>query len=123
MVNAELSIREDEIGKNLRSVRRKITSLKDRLDRHYEALEAKVLSMKDVAPRIKELSNLISDAQAAEFELLEQQELSQIASVSEHEVLQYALDSEDTLEDCGVPERRRFLSSFIERIWVSDQGI
>ena len=97
--------------------------LNERLARHYDALETDALAMKDVAPRIQELTRLISDAQVSEFGLLEQQELSEHASVSEREVLQYARNLKDTLGRCSVADARRFLSSFIEKIWVDSDGV
>ncbi|MFC2095085.1 recombinase zinc beta ribbon domain-containing protein, partial [Candidatus Bipolaricaulota bacterium] len=123
MVNAELSGQSAELGNRLHHVRGELKGLNERLARHYDALETEALAMKDVAPRVKELTRLISDAQVTEFELLEQQELRQHASVSEREVLLYARDLKDTLGRCSVADARRFLSSFIEKIWVDADGV
>ena len=123
MVNAELSGQSAELGNRLHHIRGELKGLNERLARHYDALETDALAMKDVAPRIQELTRLISDAQVSEFGLLEQQELSEHASVSEREVLQYARNLKDTLGRCSVADARRFLSSFIEKIWVDSDGV
>jgi len=123
MVNEELREGETAIQERIVVVRQELENLAKRLDKHYEALETGALSIADSATRIREVKSTIEDLQAAEFKLLEEQELDNFNRASEKEVLSFAEDLRSTLSKGDVGQSRLFLSSFVEKINVKKKKV
>lgn len=123
MVNDELKQRATVAKQNLERVEAQLRGLRQRLDRHYEALETQQLTIEDLAPRIRTLRESIASLEEKKLKILESMEDGARPKVDLERVLRYAKRLKQTLKMGTFQERKAFLAGIIKKIVVDEKTI
>ena len=123
MVNEELAQSARAVEQNLGRVDAQLRGLRQRLDRHYEALETGQLAIEDLAPRIKTIRESIAALEEKRLGMLESMEETTIPKVDIERVLHYAKGLRQTLRTGTFQERKAFLAGIIKEVTVDDENV
>ena len=74
--------------------------------------------MDNIAPRIKKLSNEINSLESEQKGLETKLNEEEIPQYSEEEIKPYVEDLQNTLQLGSLMERKSFVRSFVEKIWI-----
>lgn len=96
---------------------REIAKQQRKLDNLYAALETGKVEINDLAPRIRELRELIDQLQGQKM-LSSQRTYRPVASLTRPHLKAYVHDLRSLLAEGSVFERKRFVGSFVKRITV-----
>lgn len=119
LVNDELKKLKEESGSRVKHLEGMILEKTKKRDRLYEAIESENLDLSDVAPRLKQVNEEISELKKQQDQLglkIREQEFP----VADDKTLKpYVEDLYQTLSKGSLFERKSFIRSFIKRIEVS----
>ena len=119
LVNEDLEQRQTELDGKLDRCRHALKGTQARLDRHYQALETGALAIVDVAPRIRELRDTVSNLEEEELSLITARDQGGELAVEAQRVLQLGMDLRETLRTGSFEEQRAFLGALVTEIRVS----
>ena len=123
LVNDEMDATTSEKRQQLDTVVAELTDVHRRLDSLNEALETKMLSIEDLAPRIQALRHREDQLQAAKLDLEKAFTERKIALADADLVQKYAEDLRELLNSSPLVERRTFIRSFVKDIEVTGNEV
>ncbi len=119
LVNIDLDTAHSHCKDRIDEIDLELNDVQDRLNRLYDVLETKKLSLDDLAPRIKELKarqNKLSDERI-------QNEANMVLEGAQHVDLEtvkaYAEDLRSLLEEGDFVQSKAFLRSFVKKIIIN----
>ncbi len=118
LVNKEFGILKKEFVSKLTYIKNSISDKKKRINKLFDALETTELDMNEIAPRIKQLSDEINSLESEQKGLETKLNEEEIPQYSEEEIKPYVEDLQNTLQLGSLMERKSFIRSFIEKIWI-----
>lgn len=84
----------------------------------YEGIETSMLNLPDVAPRLRELNQEISDLEQQKAKIIETHQNGDGLKIAEEKIKPYIDDLQEMLTEGSIAERRGFIRSFIKTISV-----
>ena len=118
ILNEDVDTSKKENQTKLNIIEKEISDKKARRKKLYESIETTVLDLHDIAPRLKELNNKISELEEKK-ELLElESSQNKIPKFSITELKNYIEDFHHILIEGSIAKRKAFISSFIKKIWI-----
>jgi hypothetical protein len=121
LVNEELVSYRSDMNSNLQAVEAQVKEVTQRLDRLYEVLETGKVSLDDLAPRIKSLSERRDELERTRTQF-EQQTMSGAAHTLDCEAVKdYLGDLREVLQFGTMSEQKTVLRSFVRSI-VKDEA-
>ena len=84
----------------------------------YEGIETAMVSLPDVAPRLKELNQEIADLEQQKAKIIETHQNGEGLKIAEDKIKPYIDDLQEMLMEGSIAERRGFIRSFIKTISV-----
>jgi len=123
LTNEELIQTYSEERERLEYLRDQITELDNRLGKLYDALETGDFKRRDLAPRIKALSQKKEELQQAKAEVEETLHYKAMDIADPQMVQDYANDLRNLLAKSSITEQRSFIKSFVQTIEVDDSEL
>ncbi len=123
LVNEEIDTANDSCCEKLTTVGAELKDVKQRLNRHYEALESGKLAQDDLAPRIHELRDREKALQVTKWELEASVSASKAHLADELSVKESLEDLRGMLTDSPLCERRSFIRSFVKEVRVTGDEV
>jgi len=118
MVNEELGVSLKSTKDDTENAKQRITHIKSRLERHYDALETKSLDLHDLAPRIHELREDLDHAEKRLRELETRQQASQLIVLPREAIKQYVTKLQETLRRGTLAEKKQILAGILRSVTV-----
>jgi len=123
LVNERLSQLQIDEKALLEGAQQRITGLRKRLQRNYEALESGLLDLEELAPRIRELRQDIRDAERDQDKIAARQSEREATAVTLEAVIPYAQKLRSTLQIGSFRERKKFLAGLISCVHVGRESV
>ena len=122
-VNEDLDIANASYKERLDTVDTELRDVNSRLLKLYDVLETKVLSLSDLAPRIKELRSRQDELLKIRVLVEADMTLHGVQHVNMEQVKEYANDLRILLTETDIARSKSFLRSFIQKIVIhGDRG-
>ena len=112
-----------EQRRRLASITAEIDRINSRLQRLYDALETGMLSLEDLAPRIRQLRKHQEQLQATRWELETALSDKKVELADEETISEYALDLRSLLSRGLLAERKAFIKSFVKEVEVTGKQV
>ncbi|MFC1995161.1 recombinase family protein [Chloroflexota bacterium] len=119
LVNEEIDTANGSHYEHLGTIDAELKDIKQRLTRHYEALESGKLIQDDLAPRIHELRESEKALQVTKWELEASASASKVQLADERLVREALEDLREMLNDSPLCETRAFIRSFVKEVKVT----
>jgi site-specific DNA recombinase len=119
LVNAEIASLAGELSSKLRVVDMEFKDIDSRLGKLYDALETGKLSLDDLSPRIKELTNRRAELTKVRVQIEADMVLHGAHQTDLDEIMEIARDLRQLLRDAEFTERKTFLRTFVKRIEIN----
>jgi site-specific DNA recombinase len=124
LVNEEIASCNGGNFERIAAVDAELRDIKQRLARHYEALEAGKLTQDDLGSRIHELREREKALQVTKWELEALVSTSKVQLADEQAVKESLADLREILNSSPICETREFIRSFVKEVKVtSDQVV
>jgi site-specific DNA recombinase len=118
LTNDELAHSSCTYQEKLSTVGKKLKSIREKLDKHYDALETGLLDINDLAPRIKDLKEQVAALEDSELEIQMAMEEHEDTTLDNNEVLSFVSDFKSLLRSGSILEQKSFIKAFVKKITV-----
>jgi len=123
LVNEEMDASAGEYRKRLDTVIGEISTVNQRLERLYDALETGALHLADLAPRIQELRHRQEQLQMTRIELEALLSDRKVELADIETVKSCVEELKNTLDDTSITERRSFIKSFVREVRIAGSEV
>jgi len=123
LVNEEIQTASMEQRRRLASITAEVDRINSRLQRLYDALETGMLSLEDLAPRIRQLRQHQEQLQATKWELETTLSDRKVDLADEETIWEYVLDLRSLLSRGSLTERKAFIKSFVREVEVTGKQV
>lgn len=123
LVNEEMQTASIEQRRHLASIAVEVDRINSRLQRLYYALETGVLSLEDLAPRIRQLRQHQEQLQTTRWELENALSDKKVELADEETMSEYVLDLRSLLSRGSLTERKAFIKSFVREVEVRGKQV
>ena len=123
LVNEETDSLSEECREQLETIERNITDINHRLERLYDILETRKVSLEDLMPRIQQHKYQLEKLHStkAELEMKLNQRRIELADVET--VTTYVEDLHNLLSESSLAERKSFIRSFVKEVKVKGKEV
>jgi site-specific DNA recombinase len=123
LVNEELIASHKGLRERLKVIDDELNDVRSRLSKLYDTLETGMLSVEDLAPRIKELKERRDKLGEARVQAEADAVLSEVQIVDLKIVKPYVEDLRSLIDEASSSKRKAFLRSFVKRITVDGDKV
>jgi site-specific DNA recombinase len=123
LVNEELMTSHKGLKERLKVIDDELDDVRSRLSKLYDTLETGMLSVKDLAPRIKEFKERQDKLTQSRVQAEADSVLSEAQLVDLNIVKAHVEDLRSLLDEASTSKRKAFLRSFVKRIVVDEDKV
>jgi hypothetical protein len=121
--NEALDVANKKSKERVEVIDKEIEQWDGRLERLYDFIETKTIEPARMAQRIAEVQNKLDQMRQAKLDLENGHDSNRAAYIDPQKVLSHVAELRCFLDERGLFERKAFLRSFIEKIWVGDNKV
>ena len=118
ILNEDIDTSKKENQTKLKIVEKEISDKIARRKKLYDSIETSILEINDIAPRLKELNEQISELENKKYLLELENTQNKIPAFTTNELRNYIEDFSQILIEGSLSKRKAFISSFIKKIWI-----
>ena len=121
LVAEEIDELAGEVSGRLKTIEKELEDVESRLERLYEALETRQLTLEALSPRILSLRSRQDQLSAAKEEAEEQLERRRVELPTTQEIKGYVADFRQVLKEGSILERKALIRNFVQGIRVTGE--
>ena len=121
LVAEEIDELAGEVSGRLKTIEKELEDVESRLERLYEALETRQLTLEALSPRILSLRSRQDQLSAAKEEAEEQLERWRVEPPTTQEIKRYVADFRQVLKEGSILERKALIRNFVQGIRVTGE--